>query len=214
MKRFFATVVLALAAGGVLAAPVPPAEARKPAAFPAGHYVLCGAPEAARGGDVFEITTAFRPRTGHYVLSGGPKPTDTLLVDDDLTVSQGDTALFVDDDGVQSTRLRGKAAARYQGWPLLLVLDPSKKVRLVVTDFGDEAALSALWLHRWDGARKKLTDGTSAASSATLPHKFFDDSFSLVDGFEMPEGVKHEAPLDLPAKPALLLPRFKGKGQP
>lgn len=214
MKRLFATLALALVAGGVLAAPVPPVGERKPAAFPAGHYVLGGAAEAARGGDVFEITTAFRPRAGQYVLSGGPKPTDVLLVDDDLTVSQGDTELFVDDDRVQSTQTRGKLAARYQGWPVLLVLDPAKKLRVVATDFGDEAALGALWLHRWDGARKKLTAGTSAASSANLPHKFFDESFSLADGFEMPEGVKHEAPLDLPEKPATLLPRFKGKGQP
>lgn len=214
MKRFFATLALALAAGAVLAAPVPPVEARKPAAFPAGHYVLCGAPEAAHGSDVFEITKAFRPRAGHYVLSGGPKPTDTILVDEDLTVSQGDTALFVDDDQTRSTETRGKRAARYQGWPLLLVLDPSKKLHVVATDYGDEAALGALWLHRWDGARKKLTDGTSAASSATLPHKFFTDSFSLVDGFELPEGVTHDAPIELPAKPAALLPRFKGKLQP
>ena len=77
--------------------------------------------------------------------------------------------LFRDDDGVRSTEDRGKRAARYQGLPVVLVLDPAKKVRIVATDcFASEAVVGPLWLHRWDGARKKLTEGKSVESPAGI----------------------------------------------
>jgi hypothetical protein len=209
MNRMFATAVVFGAVGVLLAAPVP-AETRKPAAFPAGHYVLTGAGEPAQGNDVFEFTKTFRLRPGQYILSGGEKPTERILVDDDLEVYQEKTALFIDDDHVRSTENRGKFAAKYQGQPIVLVLDPAKKLRIVAIDCAPtDAILGQLWLHRWDGARKKLTDGKQLASVANLPATFFDEWYALGEGFEMPEKVSTDAELDVPAKPAHLLPRFK-----
>jgi hypothetical protein len=205
----FATAVVFAAVGVLLAAPVP-AETRKPAAFPAGHYVLAGAGEPAQGTDVFEFTKTFRLRPGQYILSGGEKPTDRILVDDDLEVYQEKTALFIDDDHVRSTENRGKFAAKYQGQPIVLVLDPAKKLRIVAIDCAPtDAILGQLWLHRWDGARKKLTDGKQLESVANLPATFFDESYALGEGFEMPEKVSTDAQVDVPEKPASLLPRFK-----
>ncbi|MBN9118595.1 MAG: hypothetical protein J0I06_05485 [Planctomycetes bacterium] len=209
MLRLLAAGAVLLAAGALVAAPVP-GETRKPAAFPAGSYVLTGAGEPARGDDVFEFTRTFRLKPGRYVLSGGPKPTDPILVDDDLEVYQEKAALFVDDDHVRSTETRGKRAAKYQGRPIVLVLDPTKQLRIVAIDYYEsEAILGALWLHRWDGAMKKLTDGKTAASAPVLPGTFFDESFALADGFELPEKVPTDAAVDVPEKPATLLPRFK-----
>jgi hypothetical protein len=214
MLRLLATGVVLLAVGALVAAPVP-AETRKPAAFPAGHYVLTGADEPAQGNDVFEFTKTFRLKSGQYVLSGGPKPTDLIVVDDDLEVYQEKTALFIDDDNVPSTFTRGKQAAKYQGRPIVLVLDAAKKLRVRATDyFGSEAIIGPVWLHRWDGAAKKLTEGKSIASAQTLPDVFFDESFALADGFEMPEKVSTDAVIDVPEKPATLLPRFKPTAAP
>ena len=75
MVRLLATGVVLSAVGALLAAPVP-TDSRKPAAFPAGRYVLAGAGEPARGDDVYEFTKTFQLRAGQYVLSGGMKPTD------------------------------------------------------------------------------------------------------------------------------------------
>ena len=211
MERYLTTGAVVLVVGALVAAPVPP-DTRTPAAFPAGQYVLGGSGEAARGEDRYEFTKTFRLKRDQYVLSGGPKPTDLIVVDDDLEVTQGGKKLFVDDDHRASTDTRGKEAAQYQGQPIVLVLDPAKKVRIVATDHGGaDAVLSALWLHRWDGARKKLTDGKKVTSAATLPSTFFDESFALDAGFEMPEKVPTDAVVDVPEKPAMLLPRFKNK---
>lgn len=209
MSRVLAAGAVLAAVGGLVAAPVP-ADAPKPAAFPAGHYVLAGGGEPALGGDVFEMTKTFRLRPAHYVLSGGPKPTDLILADDDLEVWQDQDRLFADDDGVRTTETRGKLAARYQGQPIVLVLDTTKKLRVRVLDYvATEAAVGALWLHRADGARRKLTDGKSAESAAVLPVVFFDESYALGDGFEKAEKVSTDAATDMPEKPASLLPRFK-----
>ena len=209
MLRILSTGVVVLALGALVAAPVP-AETRKPAAFPAGHYVLAGGGEAAQGDDVYEFTKSFRLKTNQYVLSGGPKPTDPIFVDDDLEVYQEKTALFIDNDNVRSTETRGKQAASYKGKPIILVLDPAKKLRIVAIDCNPtSAALGQLWLHRWDGARKKLTSGKQADSAPALPAPFFDESFTLADGFEMPEKVSTDAAIEVPEKPATLLPRFK-----
>jgi hypothetical protein len=214
MKRAFAFGVIVAAAGMVLAAPVP-AETRKPAAFPAGHYVLTGCGEPGRGEDVLELTKPFHLRPGQYVLSGGSKPTDLIFVDDDLEVYQDKAQLFIDDDHVRTTETRGKRAARYKGEPIVLVLDSTKKVRIVAIDCGPtEAIIGSLWLHRWDGERKKLTDGVTLASPPNLPAAFFDESYTLTEGFEMPEKVSTDATIDLPAKPATLLPRFKSVAPP
>jgi hypothetical protein len=207
MLRSFATGVVLLAVGALLAAPVPN-ETRKPAAFPAGRYVLTGAGEPAQGDDVYEFNKPFRLKPGQYILSGGSKPTATIAVDDDLELSQ-DGTLFVDDDGVSTTN-RGKQAARYQGHPIVLVLDPSKKLRVVAIDrTARDASIGTLFLHRWDGAAKKLTSGKSEQSAENLPNTFFDESFELTDGFEVPKDVSTDATIDVPEKPALLLPRFK-----
>lgn len=204
------TVALA-GAGLVVASPVP-AEGRRPAAFPAGRYVLGGEKEAAKGDDVQELTKSFRMKPGQYLLSGGPSPKDAILVDDDLEVLQGGKPLFVDDDHVRSTETRGKLTARYQGLPIILVLDPTKKVQVRATDHcATEAVLGPIWVHRWDGASKKLTEGKSEESAPNLPNVFFDESFSLSDGFELPRTVSHDAEMDLPAKPASLLARFRSE---
>src|SRR5262245_60381584 len=134
MLRLPATGVVLLAVGALLAAPVP-GETRKPAAFPAGIYVLTGADEPAQGTDVYEFTKTFRLKPGQYVLSGGPKPTDLILVDDDLELYQEKSVLFQDNDTIRSTETRGKQAVNYQGRPILLVLDPAKKLRVVVIDY-------------------------------------------------------------------------------
>src|SRR5262245_27405755 len=202
MRRMLTFGVLAGLAGVLLAAPIPK-DNRNPAAFPAGRYVLAGAGEAATGDDVLEIVKTFRLRPGQYILSGGQKPTDALFVDDDLDLFQGETKLFVDDDHVRTTEDRGKFAARYQGQPIVLVLDPTKKLRVRATDCcASEAMLGELWLHRWDGARKKLTNGKVEASAANLPAVFFDESFALTDGFELPDKVATDAATDMPEKPA------------
>jgi hypothetical protein len=214
MLRLFAAGVVLAALGTLVAAPVP-ADMRKPAAFPAGHYVLAGASEAAQGDDVYEFTKTFRLKPGQYVLSGGPKPTDLILVDDDLEVYQEKTALFLDNDTIRSTETRGKQAAKYQGRPIVLVLDPTKKLRIVAIDYHPtSAAVGPLWLHRWDGAAKKLTEGKSAESAPVLPATFFDQSFALGDGFEMPEKVSTDAAIEVPEKPASMLPRFKRPAPP
>ena len=201
MLRLFAAGVVLAVLGTLVAAPVP-ADMRKPAAFPAGHYVLAGAGEAAQGSDVYEFTKTFRLKPNQYVLSGGAKPTDLIVADDDLEVYQEKKALFLDDDRIASTEIRGKRAASYQGRPILLVLDPAKKLRVRVIDYNaPQAIIGQLWLHRYDGARKKLTDGKSVASALTLPDVFFDESFALGDGCEMPEKVSTDAAIDVPAKP-------------
>src|SRR5579872_686750 len=147
MKRLFAFGVILAAMGGVLASPVP-AETRKAAAFPAGHYILAGGGEPGRGEDVHEFTKAFHLRQGQYVLSGGEKPTDVLFVDDDLEVYQEKVKLFVDDDHVRTTENRGKQPARYKGEPIVFVLDATKKLRIVAIDCAQsEAILGPLWLH-------------------------------------------------------------------
>ncbi|MCI0701453.1 MAG: hypothetical protein L0241_10265, partial [Planctomycetia bacterium] len=69
--------------------------------------------------------------------------------------------------------------------------------------------IGSLWLHRWDGARKRLTEGKQLASAPNLPFTFFDESFAIADGFEMPDKISHDAATDMPEKPATLLPRFK-----
>jgi hypothetical protein len=214
MKRLYAFGVIVAAVGTLLAAPVP-VENKKPAAFPAGHYVLAGSGEPARGEDVFEFTKPFQLRSTQYILSGGPKPTDLIFVDDDLEVYQEKAKLFVDDDHVRTTENRGKQPARYKGEPIVLVLDASKKLRIVAIDCGPtEAIIGQLWLHRWDGARKKLTDGVSLNSPPNLPAVFFEESYSLNDGFELPEKNSTDVPQILPEKPSKLLPRFQQPVQP
>jgi hypothetical protein len=194
--------------GLAVASPVP--REQPAAAFPAGRYVLAGGVDAATGDDVLELKDKFRLRPNQYVLSGGKKPTDEIVVDDDLELLQGDKKLFVDDDTVASTERRGKLTARYQGQPIVLVLDREKPLHVRVTDHRPtEAVVGELWLHRYDGARKPLTRGVSQPSAPDLPHVFIDEKFDLKDGFERPAGVATDARTELPERPALLLPRFR-----
>lgn len=207
MKRVWAVGVVLAAGVGVGAwAPVPEG-AGKAAAFPAGGYVLGGGPEAARAPDARGFKKPFRLRPGQYVLSGGSAVADLIDVDDDLEVLQADKSLFVDDDRVASLDVRGDRPTRYRGLPLILALDPAKPVRVRATDaVGVNAVLGSVWLHRWDGARKKLTDGTRGPSAALLPAVFFDEAFPLADGWEFPRGLSYDAPATLPERLAMLKP--------
>ncbi|MBX9625325.1 MAG: hypothetical protein K2X82_16075, partial [Gemmataceae bacterium] len=206
MKRVWAVGVVLVAAGAGAGAPVPEG-AGKAAAFPAGAYVLGGGPEAARATDARGFKKPFRLRPGQYVLSGGPAVADLIDVDDDLEVLQAGKSLFVDDDRVASLDVRGDRPTRYRGLPIVLALDPAKPVRLRATDaVGVNAILGPVWLHRWDGARKKLTDGVRGASAALLPAVFFDESFPLADGWEFPRGLLYDADGTLPERLALLKP--------
>jgi hypothetical protein len=210
MTRLLATGVMVFALAALPAAPVP-AETRKPAAFPAGQYVLTGADEPAKGDDVYEFPKTFRLKRGQYVLSGGSKPSDLVVIDDDLEVDQGGKKLVIDDDHAASASPK----STYKGQPIVLVLDPAKKIRIVGVDHCVvEAIVGALWLHRWDGARKKLTDGKQERSAQNLPNTFFDESYILTAGFELPENLSTDAPLDTPEKPATLLPRFRPPAPP
>jgi hypothetical protein len=197
------------------AAAVPrPEEKGKSQVFPAGRYVLAGGPAPAVGDDVTEIMDGFRMKPGQYILSGGPNPTDEIVVDDDLRILQNGKSLFVDDDRVASTEKRGKQAARYQGQPIILVVDAKAKLRITATDCcASDAILGDLWLHRHDGAKRKLNDKIVQGSVEKLPHVFFDEEFDLGIGFEMPATIRAAtgSVIDLPERPAMLLPKNKGK---
>jgi hypothetical protein len=199
-----ALVVLAVANG----APIPVIE-RKPAAFPAGKYILGGHKETARGDDVLDLTKAFRLKKDQYIISGGPSPADRIVIDDDLEIDQGAKMLFRDDDGVRSTDDKGKNY--YDGYPIVLVLDSTKKMGIRATDCCvTEAILGPVWIHRWDGARKKLTGGKTERSAAALPNVFFDEEAAIADGFEFPGDIPHDdAATELPTVPASLLPTFR-----
>jgi hypothetical protein len=211
--------VLAFLGAAFLAVPgasgVPrPEEKGKAHVFPAGRYVLAGGPEAAAGDDVTEIMDDFRMRPGQFILSGGPSPTDEIVVDDDLELLQGGKALFVDNDGVDSTNKDGKQPATYQGFPIVFNADPKGKLRVRATDqCRTQAILGELWLHRADGARRKLTDRIQQRSAAQLPHVFFDEEFDLAKGFDTPAAPRkaRENVIDLPERPAMLLPKNKAK---
>jgi hypothetical protein len=211
MRNGLGLVAVAALGASLTASPVPRTQP-KGANMPAGRYVLAGGPEAATGQDVHEFTAAFRMKPRQYILSGGPAPTDPLTVDDDLELLQGTTKLFVDDDGLASTERRGKQPARYQGQPIVLVLDPAKPLQIRVTDhMATEAIVGELWLHRYDGAKAQLTKGVTQQSAATLPHVFFAEKFDLGRVFEVPRGVKTDAVTELPDKPASLLARFRDR---
>jgi hypothetical protein len=210
-RGWLGLVGLVVLGAGVAASPVPRTHP-KAANMPAGRYVLAGGPEAATGQDLHEFMAAFRMKPGQFILSGGPSPTDPLTVDDDLELLQGDKKLFVDDDGRVSTDRRGKDPARYQGQPIILVLDPSKPLQVRVTDHHvTDAIVGELWLHRYDGAKVQLTKGVSQQSAATLPHVFFAEKFDLSRAYETPKVVKSDAVTELPDKPALLLARFRDR---
>ena len=207
--RISLSVIVAGLAGALFASPIPRDRA-VPAAFPPGRYVLAGGDDPATGDDVLELKEKFRLRANQYILSGGKKPTDEIVVDDDLDVFQAEKRLFIDDDHVASTERRGKQAAHYQGQPIVLVLDPAKPLHIRVTDYtASDAIVGELWLHRSDGARKELTKGISQQSAADLPHVFFDEKYNLRDGFERPGQVATDVITELPEWPASLLPRFR-----
>ncbi len=195
----------------LVGSPVPRTQP-KGANMPPGRYVLAGGPEAAIGQDVHEFTKEFRMKPGQFILSGGPNANDLLTIDDDLELLQGEKKLFVDDDGIACTERRGKQPARYQGQPIVLVLDAAKPLLVRVTDHGaTDAIVGELWLHRYDGAKVQLTKGMAQQSAATLPHVFFAEKYDLSRAYEMPKVVKTDAVTELPDKPALLLARFRDR---
>src|SRR5262249_51794012 len=116
----------------------------------------------------------------------GPEPTAPIVVDDDLEVLRGETKLFLDDDHVRSTQRRDPRCV-YQGWPIILALEPGGKFRLRATDhMVSDAELGDLYLHRWDGARRRLAKARKERSSPALPHVFFDQEFAAGEGFAAP----------------------------
>jgi hypothetical protein len=176
--------------------------------FPPGKYILGGGEKPARGEDVFELKKSFRLRPGQYILSGGPRPTDPIIVDDDLQLGSGDKMLFIDDDHVPSTEKRKIPGlpCTYSGAPIILVLDPKAKLRIQAIDiFAGDAVIGDLYLHRHDGARRRLTEYTYQRSNMVLPHVFFNKEFALDEGFEAPPSIKEV--MDMPAIPASLLPK-------
>ena len=184
----------------------------KPAPMPAGRYILTSGTGSAAGDDVLELKKDFFLREGQYILSGGPSPTDQLKVDDDIEVLSGDRQVFLDDDGLATTQTRGKVAAKYHGFPIVLVADPTQKLRIKVKDcVASDAILGELWLHRVDGAKVKLTDCMHRASAGVLPVTFFDEQYDLLKVFDSPGRPRAvTGTVDtLPESPASLLPRFQ-----
>lgn len=182
--------------------------------FPAGRYVLVGGEQAGTGEDATELIEDFTMKPGQYVLSGGPNPTDEIVVDDDLEILQNGKSLFVDNDTIRSTEKRGKAPATYQGQPIVFVADVKAKLVIRATDHcRTEAILGELWLHRHDGATRRVTEKLTQASAAQLPHVFFSEEIDLNKGFEMPATIRaaNGSVIDLPERPAMLLPRNKRK---
>jgi hypothetical protein len=189
-----------------------PEEKGKSYVFPAGRYVLAGGPEAAAGDDVTELMDDFRMKPGQFILSGGPSPTDEIVVDDDLELLQDGKSIFLDNDGVDSTNKDGKHPATYQGHPIVFNADSKGKLRVRATDqCRTQAILGELWLHRADGARRRLSEKIQQRSAAQLPHVFFDEEFDLAKGFDIPAAPRkaREAVIDLPERPAMLLPKNK-----
>ena len=140
-------------------------------------------------------------------------PTDPIVVDDDLEISSGDKMLFIDDDQVPSTEKRKSFqgfSCTYSGAPIILVLDPKAKLRIQAIDiFAGDAVLGELYLHRHDGARRRLTEHIYQQSNRVLPHVFFSQAFALDEGFEAAPSIKEV--IEMPAIPASLLPAKRGQ---
>ena len=181
--------LLNLTVAALLTAFTPPSPAASeghasPHLFPAGTYVLGGRTGAARGKDAARIDDCFRLHPDQYVLSGGPAPTDPIVVDDDLELLRGEEKLFIDDDHVRAGDQRG-VGCTYNGEPVILRLPPGSALRVRAVDCAPtDAVLGELWLHRWDGARKRLTRGVKERSNPALPHVFFEEEFKAGDGFD------------------------------
>jgi hypothetical protein len=199
-----AAIALGLPGSGV-SVPIGDAETKAKAfVFPIGKYVLGGGPRAATGMDIYQFKKPFTLRQNQYILSGGPNPADRIFVDDDLEVMVGQEFLFVDDDHVASSEFRRGLNCTYDGTPIILVIDPKNKLQIRAIDHcPSEAGLGELYLHRYDGARKRLTEKIAENSNPNLPHIFFDKEFSLEEGWEKPTSQKDA--LELPASPAALL---------
>jgi hypothetical protein len=180
MRRSFPLPALAL----LLAALPARADDSRPAPhpFPPGTYVLGGPNATAR--DAFEVKEPFTLHPVQYVLSGGPKPIDKIIVDDDLELERGKVRLFTDDDHIWSKDDKPQQAGQYCGWPIVLVLPPGSKLRIRAIDcYQVSAELGELYLHRCDGASKRLTKARKEASNPRLPHVFFEEEFDVDEGF-------------------------------
>jgi RNA polymerase sigma factor (sigma-70 family) len=150
----------------------------RPAAhrYPPGKYILGGLARTARAPDVARIDRPFTLHPNQYILSGGPRPTDPVRVDDDLELYCGKRLLFIDDDADPS-RDRIKDPP-YDASPIILVIPPGARLRLRAIDrIPDGAYVGDMYLHRWDGARKRLVTARWQHSNPQLPHAFFDQEF-------------------------------------
>jgi hypothetical protein len=193
MYRSFLTLasgVVGLLAGLAFMKALPPATRAEPEnsrlaanSFPPGTYVLGGL-STATVKDAFEVKEPFTLHPVQYILSGGPKPTDRIIVDDDLEIERGKLRLFTDDDHIWSKDDKPSQAGQYCGWPILLVLPPGSKLRIRAIDCQQVSAeLGELYLHRYDGASKRLTKGKKERSNPRLPHVFFEEEFDVDEGF-------------------------------
>jgi hypothetical protein len=194
---------------------IPPSQAVVPGEgdpgyiFPPGKYILGGGPKAARGKDLLELQKPFRLRPGQFILSGGQRPTDRIIVDDDLEVSSAGKLLFLDDDHVPTTETRKffqGFSCTYAGAPIILVLDPKARLCIQAIDhFANDAVVGELYLYRHDGARKRLTESIRQESNRVLPHVFFREEFNLDAGFTAAPSMKEV--MEMPPIPAALLTR-------
>jgi hypothetical protein len=181
MRRSFLIAALVLLPAALPARADDPRPA--PHQFPPGTYVLGGS-KAATVRDAFEVKEAFTLHPVQYILSGGPNPTDRIIVDDDLEIECGKVRLFTDDDQVWSKDATPQRPGQYLGWPIVLVLPPGSKLRIRAIDCQQVSAeLGELYLHRCDGASKRLTKARKERSNARLPHVFFEEEFDLAEGF-------------------------------
>jgi hypothetical protein len=159
----------------------------RPFLFPAGTYVLGSSSRPATGKDICTLREPFALHADQYILSGGPRPTDSIVIDDDLEVLRGKTLLFVDDDHVRAGDRRAGIGCTYDGAPIILALPQGAVLRIRAIDHAPtEAILGELYLHRSDGARWLLVRGRKAASNDRLPHTFFDETFRIAAGFDRP----------------------------
>jgi hypothetical protein len=179
----FAAWTLAL---GLFTSPAPLSAADAAFHFPACTYVLVGTREPATGKHAVTFAKPFSLPPGLYVLSGGPDPSVSILVDDDLELSAGSRKLFIDDDHVATTDMRGSTNT-YPGYPIILALRPGAKLRVQGIDTGaSDAIFGDLYAHRHDGANVQLIKTIRQRSKPKLPDVFLDREFDLDKRFEAP----------------------------
>ena len=108
----------------------------------------------------------------HFVLSGGPTPDDPIHVDDDLTVSVNDAAVFVDRNGVPDVLA-----------PVHFQAAPGDRLTVVARDAAAcGRKIGALWLHCADGGEGRLlTEGRDRGCDPErpVPEAFYEESWRI-----------------------------------